>query len=294
MATGGTAVSLKNMLDDPRSPLRQWLDERFPDLSGPRSRWKEHFTGAEFTAPPDGPDGNQPPYGWLGHGIGQRVQWMFAPGVSDAVTEGAHMCNRAGVVALSVVQDFEERVNDPAFAATGSPDELSRWALLAGMFEQVRRAGTIAAQNIAGSSSLDAALGSPDQRWVDDVSAVAARCIEPVGQIGDRGTVAVGPAFAGSALVGGADADLIVGGLLLDVKAAAKATLRKRDIHQLIMYSLLDLHEEYEIESVAILTARWGVVVEWDLTELLADMAGEPTEIATLRAELSDLLARVT
>ena len=46
--------------------------------------------------------------------------------------------------------------------------------------------------------------------------------------------VRTGPVFAGSLDVGGADADMIIGDLLLEVKASANATIKREDLYQVI------------------------------------------------------------
>ena len=56
-----------------------------------------------------------------------------------------------------------------------------------------------------------------------------------------RPLITCGPAFAGSTDIGGADADFIVGGLLLDCKATTTPTrLGSTEIGQLAGYLLLD------------------------------------------------------
>ncbi len=284
-------MTLKQMLDKSQSPLRVWLDARLPNVSVPRAQWKAQLDRAELTGPPAGPDGARPDYSWLGHGIGQRVQWMFTPAVSDAVMQGALSCVGHGVLPEAAVNEFDAVVGNPSFTTEWSPDELSRWALLAGTFEQAYRAGSRVTDTLARWSTLDEALGSIDQRWVEDVTVVATRCARPVEQVRGRGTLLAGPSFSGSALVGGADGDLIAGDLLLDVKASIKPNLRGRDLQQLVTYTLLDFDNQYGLEHIAILMARQGVLIQWNLVELLSDMTSSPVELASLRAELHDLLA---
>ena len=57
--------------------------------------------------------------------------------------------------------------------------------------------------------------------------------------------VRAGPVFAGSLDVGGADADMIIGDLLLEVKASSNATIKREDIYQVIGNDLLDYHDAY-------------------------------------------------
>lgn len=53
-----------------------------------------------------------------------------------------------------------------------------------------------------------------------------------------------------------ANADLITGGLLTDLKTSAKKlSLSSLDLYQVIGYALLDFDDEYQIDSVAIYSA---------------------------------------
>ncbi|MEV0348347.1 hypothetical protein AB0H88_21450 [Nonomuraea sp. NPDC050680] len=75
--------------------------------------------------------------------------------------------------------------------------------------------------------------------------------------------------FTGSADVGDADADLITGGLLLDVKASTKATAGRKEFYQLIGYVLLDYDDRYRIDSVGLYLSRFGRLITWTVTDYL-------------------------
>lgn len=78
------------------------------------------------------------------------------------------------------------------------------------------------------------------------------------------GPWAIGPTFAGSRLVGGAGADLIAAGLLLDLKVTLgdkrrdgtrRLSLNTAEVHQLVGYTLLDFDDTYRISEVGIFSA---------------------------------------
>src|SRR5439155_23659068 len=81
------------------------------------------------------------------------------------------------------------------------------------------------------------------------------------------GPVATGRRFDGSADLN-ADADIIAGGLLIDIKAGQGgkprkdgtrvANLSRQELDQLIGYTLLDYSDAYQIHTVAIYAARFG------------------------------------
>ena len=78
-----------------------------------------------------------------------------------------------------------------------------------------------------------------------------------------------GPTFWASPWIGGADADLIDQGCLIDVKCVKKIEATKF-LRQAIAYAMLDVEDDYGLNSVGIYLARQGVL--WKLS--LEDVAG--------------------
>ncbi|MEU9348025.1 hypothetical protein AB0D74_43200 [Streptomyces sp. NPDC048278] len=79
-----------------------------------------------------------------------------------------------------------------------------------------------------------------------------------------------GPTFAGSNHVGGADADFIVAGRLIDCKATIHPQRISRDqLYQLAGYLLLDYDNRYGIERVGLYLSRQGQLVEWETVPFL-------------------------
>lgn len=100
----------------------------------------------------------------------------------------------------------------------------------------------------------------------------------------------LGPTFAGSTLIGGADGDLIAAGLLLDIKTTAKPSLPVKDILQVIGYALLDFDDTYRLDSLGIFSARYGYLATWELPSLLSELAGRQVDLAAVRDEFRALL----
>jgi hypothetical protein len=114
----------------------------------------------------------------------------------------------------------------------------------------------------------------------------------------------VGPVISGMTFDGSkdlnADGDLIVGGLLVDFKAAQgrpradgtrASALAREDLDQLLGYVLLDYSNHYDLHSVAIYAARYGYLAAWPLDELCARLGGHPVDVAALRSNFANLLA---
>jgi hypothetical protein len=84
-----------------------------------------------------------------------------------------------------------------------------------------------------------------------------------------------GPDFTGSPDVGDADADLILGGLLIDVKGTVTPSrLRKPEFYQLLGYALLDYDDEYGIDRLGFYLSRFGRLITWPLGEYLGMLGG--------------------
>lgn len=84
-----------------------------------------------------------------------------------------------------------------------------------------------------------------------------------------RGLWAAGPEFAGSAIMRG-DADLIAGGLLTELKTTSqKPFLGVTDLWQVLGYALMDYTDEFAVTDVALFSARYGYLAQWNLGALL-------------------------
>ncbi|MBG6192275.1 hypothetical protein IWX64_003245 [Arthrobacter sp. CAN_A212] len=99
------------------------------------------------------------------------------------------------------------------------------------------------------------------------------------------------PRFLGSAAVGGADADLAFGDMLVDVKTreAISRPWVRDTLFQLLGYVLLDLDDSLGIRRVGILLPRQPHFAVWTLDELFDAYASEV--LRGLRVDFAGLLA---
>jgi hypothetical protein len=94
------------------------------------------------------------------------------------------------------------------------------------------------------------------------------------------------PTFEGSADVGGADADLIVGRCLWDVKTTVLPAIERQTLYQLLGYLLLDYSDKHRIREVGFYFSRQGAFKKWPIGELLHSLSeGRYSEVSlpTLR-----------
>lgn len=103
------------------------------------------------------------------------------------------------------------------------------------------------------------------------------------------GLWALGPTFAGSDLIN-ADADLVAGGLLLELKTSSKLSLAVTDLFQIIGYALLDFEDKYRVTELGIFAARYGYLAAWGSGELLGELAGREVDLRAVRDEFRRLL----
>lgn len=190
----------------------------------------------------------------------------------------------------------------------GTSEDRNRAAILMAWCEQVFRIGTRALEGSLGRRLTDAFDGadlaeSIDSSWLRDLAGLsvaarpqldewlalsAAHGNRPMSDahwsgvpLDSRGSnrpfYLPNPGFLGSALVGGADGDWIIGDTLVDCKTDQTITTSSLREHllQLIGYVLLDLDGWYQIRKVAIWYPRFGLLPTWSLDILLSGESAE-------------------
>ena len=279
-------MSLKTELQKAGTPLRVWLDERLPHVNGPRGKVAASLRGVT----PCLPAAEKPAWMLLGSAISARLVWQIAPGEQTTVQNGAGVVmaeTSHPELALFIPRLLRRPVSEV------SPDVAARAAVWAGVLNEWGRVGVHDgdrwAPMLRSISDTDAMLAAVDDYLAADVAAVAVRSSEVLEQFRAT-TIVAGPTFAGSLAIGGADADLVCGTNLVEIKAHKDPAVPGRDIWQLACYALLDFDDRYGIDTVTLLSARQGTSVSWSLAGLLTELAGEPVDVAELRASLCTVL----
>lgn len=127
-----------------------------------------------------------------------------------------------------------------------------------------------------------------------DVDALGRATVED--HLGLRGAkvLLLGPTFAQSLALGGADADIIHDGALVDLKSTSKpGPIGKSELHLLLGYLLADTDDEYGITRVGFSALRRRRSHYWHVTEFLDELAGVPGAftVERARAEFAAILA---
>ncbi len=202
-------------------------------------------------------------------------------GEADRIVKQHHPHDRTRSVLLP--SDVERRLDSICYAAA--------W------YEETFRAATIFPGTVLGDATatltLDGLLTAVPEYVIDDMAQVVGLAVDGLATIRDAASpdqVNVGPTFAGSPLVGGADADWIAGALLCDVKSTTTPRrLEARDVWQLIGYTLLDYDDRHGIKQVGWYLSRLGRLVSWDLSDFLRILKAR-APIAELRFDLKKRL----
>ncbi len=153
---------------------------------------------------------------------------------------------------------------------------LARYCFVLALFETVKRSGKIPDVLFIPDvkTTVDELLATAEENWVDDICAVSRLFYHEQAHLLTK-PFTLNPTFTGSSDVGGADADLIVDGCLLEIKTSTQDALDSAWLRQLAGYALLDYEDEYAIQSVGIYMARHGILINWPLDEYIRLLTGD-------------------
>lgn len=167
---------------------------------------------------------------------------------------------------------------------------LARYCYVLCLFEQVFRAGYKAVQGSpllfpAPKQSVEALLAIPQNACVEDICQLSTLFYERCQHLLSLPSI-LNPKFAGSIDIGGADADLVIDGCLIDIKASVTPKMNANYLYQLAGYLLLDYDDRLKMNAVGIYMARQGMLLTWPVPDFLQQLTGDNTaNLASLREE---------
>lgn len=287
--------NLTNAVGDKRSPLRQYLDHRFPMVKPLQNEYRE-ASGALLV------DTGGANAGTLGAAFDFEIRFLLDPSSAPMV---AALAFRRRTDLVTAIGEVVAAAQNASRGNSQDRDILARasWALA--LCAEVYRVGGIMPGSPLGlllredrfTAEELLALAPPDAlRQLGELETLAAANLMPHLR---RRPLYLGPTFEGSELCS-ADADLIAGGLLLDIKTHLgtrnQRTGNRSDglaltaLYQVVTYVLFDHSDAYKITDIGIYSARYGSLVTWPLPYALNAMADEPIDLAKERDEVWRLL----
>lgn len=297
------ALPLTGQLNYTRSPMSLFMARHLPHPEQLVGTYHQRVRNLPHPVQPM--DERRPDWAALGHTIDYRLRLSLGGGLGDAVTHGVRLLGSqapldgaptapvrsalctAGTRLLARVQAHRDG-HQPLGA-----DDLTRLCHVAGYFEAVyrngafpRRRNLLAQANAA--TTLDDLTTAVPAYVLEDIAEqmqLADEPFAPLRQLPAAKRVS-GPVFAGSCDLGGADADFITGGLLIDCKATTRPhQIGTAQVQQLAGYLLLDYDDAYRIDRVGFYLSRQGGLITWTVPEFLQAL-GARERLPALRAAL--------
>ncbi|MEU3511309.1 hypothetical protein ABZ733_26140 [Streptomyces longwoodensis] len=300
-------MSLTSHLKDPRSPISRFLTEQLPGTKAVLTDYRERL--ARFPAPllPRAEAGLKPEYRMLGHTIDHRLRISLGAPTGAPIKEGIvravldddgwpsrdviRAVQQAGDTMLEELARYESDTGQPLSLAPAEEDRLIRLCHVASSFEAIfRHCGWMRGNTLglcAPGSTLDDLVEAVADYVVDDIRQQMQLAAHPgpfeALRLLDASARICGPVFDGSLQVGGADADFILDGTLIDCKATIRPERMSRsEIYQLAGYLLLDYSDTYSISAVALYLSRQGALIDWGVEDFLG-LLGARHELPSLR-----------
>lgn len=279
-------MSLTSELARKDGPVHLFMRQNFPNLSAVRPHWREALRDATTIAP----DSFEFPWARVGGAIDYRIRFAFeTPRFDDLVAFKGARYMLAHLVSdqnrwIDRIQAFADEL------AIADGDRLCRMCFILALLDEPYRTGDLPDELAQATDLLELVEAVPDE-WIADIHRLFDRFVETQRPLLD-GPAVCNPTFAGSRLIGGADADLIVDGCLIELKTQKRPSASWQTLYQLVGYVLLDFTDEFQIDAVGVYLTRQGVLVRWPLDTYLSGLHGGPVDLGRARAAFEELLVR--
>jgi hypothetical protein len=302
-------VSLTGLLRAGRGAVWEWFAEHFPQTQCVSTQANRELRPGGAETPcviPWVPDADR---GLVGTTVGYVLSaHLRADGIDATVaTVAAHLLDRALRRTLTRPSAIERltvgRINELRPWTRELPEdewtELARLAGILARFEQFYRAGPVVWPYLAGplrgfrGDLNELAIALVDAPTLADVCTLGRFVVEDHLSIRDADELHIGPTFLQSGRLGGADADLIYDGTLLDLKSTGTSRVLGRiELWQLLGYLFADTDNAYHIRRVGFSALRRRRSIFWPSQELIDLLAGTPAPpVEYWRDEFAGLLA---
>lgn len=277
---------------DPKTSLGQYIRSTFPNIKPLQAEYK--MKADELVIDSEGANA-----GTVGTAFDLIVRLILEPDETPMSALTLYPFNTT----------YHQVVNDLAGVAGRSDDrELAAraaWAL--GLCVNAYRAGIewaplVPNLVVGGNFTMETMLEQADDAAVAELLALKALSEE---RLIPRltGPYSLGPTFdlskPGPTQRIAAEADLVAGGMLLDIKTILapknKAglrpdVLRAESVYQLLGYALLDYSDEHNVDRLGIYSARYGTLSEWPLDQVTSLLSCREFDFSAARQEVWDMM----
>lgn len=302
-------MSLTGLLKIGRGPVWEWFADHFPQTQRVSTRANRELRPGGIDAPCVVPSVPGADRGLVGMTVGYVLSaHLRADGIDATVaTRAARLLDgalRRAPTQPSVIERLTVgRIGElrPWTRELSEVEwiELARLTGVLARFEQFFRAGPVVWPYLARPlrefrgdlNELASAL--VDGPTLMDVCTLGRCVVEDHLRVRAATELHIGPTFAQSGPLGGADADLIYDGTLLDLKSTSAARVLGRiELWQLLGYLFADTVDAYRIRQVGFGALRRRRSIFWPSQELIDLLAGRPSSpVEHWRREFARLLA---
>lgn len=303
-------MSLVSQIRERHGPLRGWFERVLPNLRPLQKAW---LAAGSVTVQPEGVERGA--LGIVGAAFDYRARYYFVrtPVHELAASTGADrvwrrqefvyadtgerlhkLKERTPFDALAEGLEAFLDIHDPRRRLLGSSEEeaLARFCYVLGLYEAKfrRRVENSRLDGLASDASIDDHLALVNDAEVADLCALSNAFAAGYSDLFDK-PVTANPHFALSGALGGADADIIVDGCLLDIKTTTQRGMSRESGYQLLGYLLADTHDEHGIDRVGFYLARVPAVIALPAAALVADVSEGQSSLQTLRREFAAVVS---
>lgn len=282
-------MSLTGQLKGP-GPLRAWFEESFPN-----TRSLATYANRFLCGPSNNPGHCiLPPLGSDRALVGTAVDYLLRASISESAWKGcvafygaanldrAFLTNKgAAINAVEEIISFTERVGPWRKPPSGAEwSDLCARCLVLAKFEQCYRSPMGVADMVPrlsrSAQNVEAFIqGIVDFRSLSDLEDLGRAAASDHRDLQRCNRMYLNPTFDQSRALGGADADLIVDGLLLDLKSSStRRVVRRYELWQLLGYVLADSSDSYAIGEVGLSALRWRQRFVISVADLARELSG--------------------
>jgi hypothetical protein len=314
----GRMSSLTSVLDDSSNPVAQWMRQTFPN---PRSLLADIRKTAGTTVL-HAPRGIA--YTTQGGAIDWWIRFLTVPGSHPALRVArkglealdGYPAGDAGWPMFSTATDmtinadmeinvditFDEPVEMMRRLLEMDAEHQARTCFVLSLFTECFRAGVRPGSRlltVPEGAGVPALLNLATATEVADLIVMRDSAQHVFLPELPQGLVYTGPTFDGSRYLP-ADADLIVGDLLVEMKSTIGGQPRKdgtravkferKDLYQLLGYLLMDFSDRYGIRQVGLYAIRFESFQTWKVDQFLEAAAGRPLDLVEARQAFKQVL----